>query len=51
MIRWIDTWYGISVTTIAIRPFLISWTSATARILTDPRPVRRASLIPPVPTM
>ena len=39
-----ETWYGSSVTMMAVRPFRISRGSATALTLTEPRPVRSASL-------
>ena len=38
-----ETWYGSSVTTMAVRPGRISATSATALTLTEPRPVTSAS--------
>ncbi len=44
--RWSGfTWYGSSVTTRQIRPW-ISSTSTTARIVMEPRPVRYASSMP-----
>ena len=42
-------WYGNSVTTISMRPFLFSSIVAVARILTLPRPVRYASIMPARP--
>ena len=46
MIRSRDTWYGTSVTTMAVRPLRTSSTSVTARIFTEPRPVSSASRPP-----
>ena len=42
------TWYGSSVTTRQVRPW-ISSTLTTARMMIEPRPVRYASAMPRVP--
>ena len=51
MTRALFTWYGISVTTILCLPLDISSMVARARILTLPRPVEYAFLMPSRPKM
>ena len=51
MIRSRETWYGMALTTMAVRPLRTSSISALARIFTEPRPVSRASRSPRLPTM